>query len=272
MRRQKANGSTSETILNQTQSQTSKYTDMSQLDETMRSALYEELKSMLDEHGDTAGGYDFYLDMSALADYYDIDMPILEQFARNRLPYLGTLLDAIQKKQLGKELPDHEKLLIRRYVPAGDGPTEKKLRRQEMVQKYSTLGYQVNGYVIGAITAWKEAVDGSLQLGKTKAHALGTPMVETVASKFPEIPTVEPSPETLMPKEELAPIQQRVDEDLIRELATEYDFLLDGQRSEFLKYVFDCYPEATIEDVKALIPDFPDDAVHPNPRRNGVGM
>jgi hypothetical protein len=33
--------------------------------------------------------------------------------------------------------------------------------------------------------------------------------------------------------------------------------------------MFGCYPDATIEDIKRIIPDFPDDKTHTNEKRSG---
>jgi len=33
--------------------------------------------------------------------------------------------------------------------------------------------------------------------------------------------------------------------------------------------MFGCYPDATLEDIKKIIPDFPDDKKHTNEKRSG---
>jgi hypothetical protein len=46
----------------------------------------------------------------------------------------------------------------------------------------------------------------------------------------------------------------------------------DGKRAIFLQDVFDCFPEATIEHIKNIIPYLPDDQSHVNIKRSGEGM
>ena len=58
----------------------------------------------------------------------------------------------------------------------------------------------------------------------------------------------------------------------IQEFAWSFDLNNNEQRALFLQDIFDLFPEATLDDVKRVLPDFPDDAVHANTKRSGEWM
>ena len=160
MRRQKEISEKPNIVMEEVQEKVYRITTVSEIDESMRIKISEEFKEVADEnHNNTS--YDYYLDIYALADYFDIDPIAVEQYLRRRFPWLEAKLETLKETNTGIELSEEIKNTIRDFVNLGSDEKDKKQRRKDMAKKYN-----VSIYVIGAITAWKKWSDGGLQLGK----------------------------------------------------------------------------------------------------------
>ncbi len=231
-----------------TQNRVYKITNIAWLAEEVRVQIVTEFREVMNDHSADLK-YDYYLDIEAMADYYDCDPWILEQFLRNAFQYLWEKLEKIKDI---RTLWEEEKLSIRRYVQDWIDEKEKKRRRREMATQHN-----VSVHTIWALTAWKLWDDGSISLWKHHVE-LEVPHVNTLTTK--ENTTIHILDWDL------------IDTSFIYELANEFNLRDNDQRKSFLADVFDCFPEATIDDIKRILPEFPDDADHLNERRSGEWM
>ncbi len=227
--------------------------------------------------------YDFYEDMEAISDYYNISPDVVESFVRNTYKWIWIRLDDLKK---WKPLTEEEKMSIRRYVAEWEDEKDKKQRRKEMARKHD-----VSTHVIWAITAWKLWENGEKILGKDSIWSAqffqNTPSVSWENLPIPweslkesevwDVITSEQSIEDKIGEEDsLISIPSNIlsDEDriFIREFASEYNLQDDSQRSDFLQSIFDLFPDATIQEIKEILPNFPDDQIHTNPKRSWEWM
>lgn len=160
MRHQKYVSKKPSIVMEEVQEKVYRITTVSEIDEALRTKISEEFKEVANENHDNHG-YDYYLDIYALADYFDIDPIAIEQYLRRKFPWLETKLEVLKHTNAGAELTEAIKDTIRDFVALGSDDKDKKERRKEMAKKYN-----VSIYVIGAITAWKKANHGGLQLEK----------------------------------------------------------------------------------------------------------
>lgn len=274
-------------------------TSLPEITEQMRAGITQEFSAVIkDDATDTR--YDFYQDIDAISDYYNIDPKILEQFLRNRYSWLWAKLDELKS---GGVLSDEEKMNIRLYVSDGIDEKDKKKRRKEMACKY-----QVSTYVIWAITAWKLGGDGWVVLRKYETwdkNKTKSPWSMEWIQEVPEL--VKPDqqsweqhwddtfPETSLvvqanpssaeqtldgwtvefPTEAMSEWENVLSEEdvaFIQEFAWSFDLGDDEQRRVFLDDVFDFFPVATIDDIKKIITNFLDDTTHANAKRRREWM
>lgn len=264
MRRQKAWGEINTRVQEDTQAKVYAITSIDGLSEALRSKIVEEFRGIVNDSLDE-NWYDYYQDIEAISEYYDIDPIVIEQFLQNRFQWLWGKLDELKNSKESQELTDEDKKHIREYVMLWVDEKDKKQRRREMRDKY-----HVSIYVISAVTAWKTQEDGELELKKeiktkTPEGIIENPSIlEASQSEAVDLETIEEIDQGTGSPE--------IDEGFIRELATEYDLDDEEERKNFLEYIFDCFPDATIDDIKKILPHFPDDTTHPNQKRNGEGM
>ncbi len=279
-----------------TQNRVYAITTLSELTEGMRENILEEIRDVIRSSA-IDSVYDYYLDIEAISDYYNIDPSILEQFLRNRYQWLWAKLDELKKWRI---LTEEDKMNIRLYVSQWVDEKDKKTRRKEMALKY-----RVSTYVIWAITAWKIDEGGWVVLKKddtSDKSKVDIPITGERTLKIPEITIFEQKGEqawnrkdtdsivysTQLPAEKIsdhytpeAPIEMtnewgfvlsEEDRAFIQELALSFDLNNDQQRKLFLDDVFDLFPETSIDDVKSLIPDFPDATAYAHTKRSGEWM
>ena len=260
-----------QTIQKSTQARVYTITLLSEITEEMRSGIFQDFTAVIQDNA-TNTRYDFYIDIEAISDYYNIDPTILEQFLRNRYNWLWGKLDELKK---WKAISEEEKMSIRLYVEAWIDNTDKKSRRKEMAQRYG-----VSTYVISAITAWKLTENWEKILGKDNPLIAKTPnrasrwWVDWVMIWKTILPLEQISPRDSIDWEDasLEEVFSGEDTDFIRELASEFNLNDDSQRTVFLQDIFDLFPDSTIDDIKKILRDFPDDITHTNTKRSGEGM
>lgn len=291
-------------VQNTTQTRVYTITSLVEITEQMREDIIEEFSNVIQDNA-TNSRYDFYQDIEAMSDYYNIDPNILEQFLKNRYNWLWVKLDELKN---GRVLSEEEKMNIRLYVSKWVDEKDKKARRKEMAEKY-----RVSTYVIWAVTAWKLGEDGWVMLRKDGVWDMNKWDIDKADSLWlinwvQELPESDESDkqswqhdrDDIIPEASLvnqdAPLpteqilydwtvesqieamNEREDtlseEDVafIQEFAWSFDLSDDEQRKVFLDDVFDLFPEATIDDIKNIIPDFPDDTVHANTKRSWEWM
>ncbi|MDD2916397.1 MAG: hypothetical protein PHH70_00975 [Candidatus Gracilibacteria bacterium] len=264
-----------------TQTRVYTITTLSQLTEEIRDNIRKEFFDIIQENASNPR-YDFYLDIEAISDYYNINPFILEQFLRNSYKWLGEKLNELKK---GIDLNEEDKFKIRIYVAGGENEKNKKVRRKEMAKKY-----MVSIFVISAITAWKIHDNGEKVLKKDDGQIKDSFIPKVNPETIPEIsptaiPLIEFDNQISQISEKSIGAEQadsendggeqtfsEADVGYIQELAPEYNLQDKVGRGEFLQHVFDLFPDATIEDVKRILPNFPDDVIHTNPNRGGEGM
>ena len=140
--------------------------------------------------------------------------------------------------------------------------------------------YEVSIYVIWAITAWKLTENWEKILGKDNPLIAGTPnwasrwWVDWVTIWEAILPLEQITPQDNIVWEDalLEEVFSGEDTNFIRELASEFNLNDESQRTVFLQDIFDLFPEATIDDIKKILKDFPDDISHVNKKRSGEGM
>lgn len=291
-------------VQNTTQTRVYVITSLVEITEQMRKDIIEEFSGIIQNNA-TNSRYDFYQDIEAISDQYNIDPNVLEQFLRNRYGWLWAKLDELKN---GKVLSEEDKLNIRLYVSEWIDEKDKKKRRKEMSQRYG-----VSTYVIWAITAWKLGEDGWVVLKKDEIWDMNKWDIDEADSSWlidwvKELPVSSESdkqswqhdwdgstPEaSLVDQDVPLPTEQTLDgwiagslmkpmnewentlsEDdvaFIQELAWSFGLDDDKQRRVFLDDVFELFPDANIDDIKKIIPDFPDDAKHVNTKRSGEWM
>lgn len=265
-----------QSVQESTQTRVYVITTLSEFTEKMREDIIEEFwDAVRDSTSDSM--YDYYLDIEALSEYYNIEPSILEQFLRNRYSWLWTKLDELKN---GRVLSEEDKLNIRLYIVSWCDEKDKKTRRKEMAKKY-----WVSIRVISAITAWKldENVGGKI-LKKDDAQIKGfiipeielEPVVETLQTNNNQ--AEQDSLISIWDEQEDSKNNEweqtvsKIDAVYIKDLVFEYNLQDDEQRWAFLQHVFDLFPDANIDDVKKIIPDFPDDTKHENTKRSGEWM
>jgi predicted house-cleaning noncanonical NTP pyrophosphatase (MazG superfamily) len=281
-----------------TQNRVYTITTLSELTEEMRENILEEFWDIIRTSANDSV-YDYYKDIEAISEYYNIEPSILEQFLKNRYSWLWAKLEELKK---WRTLREEDKINIRLYVEQWVSEEDKKERRKEMAQKY-----WVSTYVIWAITAWKFTENRWVVLKKdTFSDKMEVEILlkSEWTQEVPEItiskeelwqqvwnsmnkgiPVGQPSqleakeisnhqiPETLTEViDEWELIFTEEDKIFICEFAQEFDFNSSEQRLIFLQDIFDLFPDATIDDIKNIIPDFPDDTVHTNTKRSWEWM
>lgn len=257
-----------QTVQKSTQVRVYTITSLSEITEEMREGIFEEFTAVIQDNiSDTR--YDFYTDIEAISDYNNIDPNILEQFLRNRYNWLSSRLDELKKWRV---IWEEEKMSIRLYVESWVDDKDKKTRRKEMAKKYG-----VSIYVIWAITAWKLAENWEKMLNKSGSS------IEWVPNDAPKwwvaiwettLPLMQVDSQDAIDWEDdsLESVFSGEDVDFIRELASEFNLNDDSQRTVFLQDIFDLFPDSTIDDIKKILRDFPDDITHTNTKRSGEGM
>ncbi len=280
-----------------TQNRVYTITTLSELTEEMRENILEEFWDIIRSSANDSV-YDYYQDIEAISEYYNIEPSILEQFLKNRYSWLWAKLEEFKK---WRTLREEDKINIRLYIEQWVSEKDKKERRKEMAQKY-----WVSTYVIWAITAWKFTENGWVVLKKDSfsdnmevevllKNEWTQEVPEIAISKeelwqqvwnsIKHIPVGQPSqleakeisnhqiPETLTEViDEWELIFTEEDKIFICEFAQDFEFSTSEQRLIFLQDIFDLFPDATIDDIKNIIPDFPDDTVHKNTKRSWEWM
>lgn len=264
-----------------TQTRVYTITTLSQLTEEIRDNIRKEFFDIIQENASNPR-YDFYLDIEAISDYYNINPFILEQFLRNSYKWLWEKLNELKK---WIDLNEEDKFKIRIYVAGWENEKNKKVRRKEMAKKY-----MVSIFVISAITAWKIHDNGEKVLKKDDGQIKDSFIPKVNPETIPEIsptaiPLIEFDNQISQISEKSIWAEQADSENdwweqtfseadvwYIQELAPEYNLQDKVGRWEFLQHVFDLFPDATIEDVKRILPNFPDDVIHTNPNRGGEWM
>ncbi len=255
-----------ETIQWSTQDKVYTITSMSGLDETLRQSIFTEFRDVINDHT-WESGYDYYEDIGAISEYYDIDPIVLEEYLRKRFKWLGVLLDSLKKNGSTDTLTYEDKMTIRDYVESWIDTADKKKRRKEM-----SLKYTVSIYIIWAITAWKKWEDGNIRLWEKNTWVSEIPIIpDEILTTSEWIPNSNWDTVKSYLLEEDSP-DEVLDIEFILELAKWFDLHNDTERHKFLDDVFDCFPDATLEDIKRVIPDFPDDKIHTNEKRSGEWM
>ncbi len=286
---------TPEIVQSYTQDTVYTITSISGLNDTMRNKIFTEFRDIVSEHA-WKTWYDYYEDIGAISEYHDVDPTILEEYLRIRFKWLGVLLDSLKKNENTDKLTHEDKMTIRDYVEAWTDKENKKKRRKEMVKKYG-----VSIYVIWAITAWKKWENGNITLWEKTDWISAIPTIRDEVSIQSEwiSETIDGIPEftwiskweVLLSEEFSTEIQdpdnwETIDSSLLEEdspdevldiefildLATAFELKNDTERWEFLDDVFECFPDATLDDIKRIIPDFPDDTTHTNEKRSGEWM
>ncbi len=115
MRHQKDVSEKPRTTIDEVKERVYKITTVSAISESLRIQISEEFKEVVDEHHDNPG-HDYYLDIYALADYYDTDPITIEQYLIRRFPWLSAKLYLLKNPISEKELTDDIKSIIRDYV------------------------------------------------------------------------------------------------------------------------------------------------------------
>ena len=254
-----------QTVQKATQARIYKITTLSELTEEMRDDILEEFWDVIKNNTEDSV-YDYYQDIEVLSEYYNIEPSILKQFLKNRYNWLWTKLDELKKWKI---LIEEDKLSIRLYVEAWSDEKDKKVRRKEMAKQY-----RVSTFVIWAITAWKVDKSGWVILKKdgiwNEEHLITETLNGKSSTSMVEVTTQTGKNPVIDLKEE----QSLSDEDqaFIWELAWDFDLSNDAKRELFLQDVFDLFPDATIEDIKMIVSNFPDDTTHANIKRSGEGM
>jgi len=213
---------------------------ISWINEKLREEIYDEFTRICNEnHLDK--NYDFFLDIEALWYYHNIEPSIVEQYLRNRLPWLWNRLDSLKAWNI--TLSQENKSFIRKYVEEWINTSDKKIRRKEMANKFN-----VSIYVIWAITSWKNNWE------------------KLVLSQDIEDNTIHQASQEIVNHE----VSENIDYDVdfILELSREYNINSSIERVKFLEDIYDCYPEISIEDIKNIIHNFPDDLNNSNLKRN----
>lgn len=257
-------------------------TSISELSGEMRASIIGEFSDVI-QNSTWNMRYDFYEDMEAISDYYNISPDVVESFVRNTYKWIWIRLDDLKK---WKPLTEEEKMSIRRYVTEWKDEKDKKQRRKEMARKHD-----VSTHVIWAITAWKLWENGEKILGKDSIWSAqffqNTPSVwwenppipweslqesevwdaitseQSIDDKIGEGDSLVNMPSNILSDE---------DKEFIWEFASEYNLQDDSQRSDFLQSIFNLFPDATIQEIKEILPNFPDDQIHTNPKRSWEWM
>lgn len=251
-------------------------TTLSEFTEEMREGILEEFWEVI-RGSATDSVYDYYQDIEALSDYYNIETSILEQFLRNRYGWLWIKLDELKKWRI---LTEEDKMNIRIYVASWSDEKDKKVRRKEMAMQY-----WVSIRIIWPITAWKLNESGGKVLKKDDSQIEGLIVPEIKSELVVKATQKQDSNQV---EQDLTVNTWNIQEDskdteseqkysnidavYIKDLVLEYNLQDNGQRWAFLQHVFDLFPDASIEDVKKVIPDFPDDTKHENLKRSWEWM